>query len=461
MEKSLLTANAISPLDGRYWKNTQNLSDYFSEFALFRQRLHIELKYLAFLSNTTNVLRKFSVQDEELITKIVQDFNLEDYKKIKVYEETTKHDVKSLEYFLRDKLGGTSLSGVTEFIHLGLTSEDVNNLAYSLLLRKFLAGIYEPGLEKVINCLELLATEYRDLVMLGRTHGQAAVPTTLGKEMAVFLYRLKLMQKKIKSLKLTAKLNGAVGNYNALTIALPKVDWLEKSKAYVENLGLVWNPLTTQVEGNDNLVELFNLVTHVNNILLSLSQDMWRYISDGLLKLKIGKDEVGSSTMPQKVNPIDFENAEGNIGLANALFIFFSNKLPVSRLQRDLSDSTVKRNIGVAFGHTILAFNSLLFGLGKIIPDEEKIKADLEADWSVLSEAVQTILRVKGVNRSYELVKDFSRGIIMNKKDYQKMISKLPVDSATKKQLLKLTPQNYIGFSKELVDLAIGEKVIV
>lgn len=457
MENTLSYLNAISPLDARYWETISDLADNFSEFALFRYRLLIELKYLLFLSKETNILNKLSVQEDILLNKIVQDFNQADYIKIKSYEQSTKHDVKALEYFLTDKLGGTSLSGICSFIHFGLTSEDVNNLSYAILVTDFLDKIYKPKLNELLNVLNDKSLEYKQIVMLGRTHGQAAVPTTLGKEIAVFAYRLKDQADKLRHLKLSGKLNGAVGNYNALTFTFPKINWLVKSQKFVESLGLSWNPLTTQIEGNDSLVELFDRIRHINTILLGLCQDMWHYISDGIFKLKVEKTAVGSSTMPHKVNPIDFENAEGNLGIANTLFTFFANKLPISRLQRDLSDSTVKRNMGVAFGHTIFAFTSLESGLSKISPNTEKIAKMLEGNWAILAEAVQTLLRAKGVNRSYELVKEFTQGVTLSQKDYLKLINKLPVAGVVKKQLKKLTPKSYLGLSTELVDLATKE----
>ncbi len=453
MDKAVLNAQAISPLDGRYYAQVKELSQYFSEFTLFQKRLFVEIQYLLFLVSEDIVSKKISVHDLNLLTKIVQNFNKEDFEKIKSFENSTKHDVKSLEYFLRDKLGLTSVSSLVNFIHLGLTSEDVNNLAFGLITTDFISQEYLPILTALVENTKTLAVSYRHHFMVGRTHGQVAVPTTLGKELAVYASRFDKLAGKISSFKLEGKLNGAVGNFNALSFVYPKIDWPKKAKKFVESLGLKNNPLTTQRESGDSFSELFDHLKRLNLVSIGLCQDIWMYASFGYLALKKVEKQVGSSTMPQKVNPIDFEAAEGNLQLANSLFSFFSQKLVTSRLQRDLSDSTVKRNFGVAFGHTILAMKMILKGLAKISPNREKMLSDLEADWSILAEAIQVLLKSKGYDRSFELVKNLTRGRKITKKQYEIMVRKLPVDKAIKTQLQKLTPANYVGLAVKLVDL--------
>ncbi len=433
-------SQAISPLDGRYNEGVKVLADYFSEFALFKYRLEIEVKYLIFLADNVNVIPPVQIH--------LSDFSENDFQKIKTYEKETRHDIKALEYFLRDKY-----PKYANYWHLGLTSEDTNNLAYSLLLSKFIQKEYLPKASELIGIIKKLAKNYSSVVMLGRTHGQAAVPTTLGKEFAVYADRLRKVLQKIEKLKMEGKLNGAVGNWNALLFAFPDVDWINKSSEFIESLGLYANPISTQIESSDSIVRLFNGVRHFNNILIGLCQDLWRYISDGYLILKKEEKEVGSSTMPQKVNPIDFENAEGNMGIANSLLDYFSNKLPISRLQRDLSDSTVKRNFGVAFGHSMLSLNMILRGLNKISPNSEKMLEDMNSNWSVLSEAVQVYLRANGQSEGYEMVKKYTRGIKMNEKDYLDFINNLKIDLKFKNKLRELTPEKYVGLAKELTKL--------
>ncbi|MCL5675564.1 MAG: adenylosuccinate lyase [Patescibacteria group bacterium] len=447
--------NAISPLDNRYYNKIDFLARYFSEMTLFKKRLHVEVQYLILLSGLVPNMNKLSVQNKDLLNKIVQNFNISDYKTIKNYEHETNHDIKALEYYLREKLSKMNLSILKSYVHLGLTSEDANNLSYSLIVRDFAREEYIMLLKNLLKVLDSYGKEFKNLAMAGRTHGQKAVTTTLGKEFSVWAYRLNRQITQVENFRFFGKLNGAVGNYNALALILPKADWLKISREFVRGLGLEWTALSTQTEGYDSLVEFFDLVRHINNIMLDMCQDLWRYISDGYLRLTNPEKNIGSSTMPQKVNPIGLENAEGNLLISNSLLVLFSNKLPISRLQRDLSDSTIRRNIGVAMGHSVLAICDLNETIKRLVIDKDFIKNDLMADWSVLAEAVQVFLRYHGYERGFELVNNLTAGKKLSGADYKNLVKRLPVEQNVKKKLLSLTPQNYLGLSQELAEKAL------
>lgn len=443
--------NAINPLDGRYFSKTRALVPYFSEEALMKYRVMMECEYLIALSALGKTsLRKFSAAEIKSIKSLYEKFDGSGFAKIKKLEETTNHDVKAVEYFLKDELSKTSLKDCTEWLHFATTSEDTNNIAYALLLAGSIEAVMIPEITKIISEINKLAKSYKDLPMLARTHGQSASPTTFGKEMKVFVVRLEKKLETLKGIKIEAKLNGATGNYNAHNVAYPSVDWKAFTTKFIKSLDLEPNLITTQIECHDSYVEVFDAVKHINTILLGFNQDMWRYISDGWIGQIPKAGETGSSTMPHKINPIDFENSEGNLGLANSLFEFFARKLPISRMQRDLSDSTVERSFGTAFGHTYLAYASLLKGLSKIKVNENKIKEDLLAHPEVVTEAIQTILRREGVAMPYEKLKDLSRGKVVTLHDIHAFINSLDVNDKLKNELLKITPENYTGLASAL-----------
>ncbi len=452
--------NAINPLDGRYFEKTRTLAPYFSEQALMKYRVMMESEYLIALSLLGKLaLRKFTADEIKTVRNLYEKFNEVSYEKIKEIETTTNHDVKAVEYFLKEKLSKTSLKDSIEWIHFGITSEDTNNIAYALTLSDSVEKEILPAVNKIVLELNDLAEKYKDLPMLARTHGQSASPTTFGKEMKVFSARLEKQIETLVNIKIEAKLNGATGNYNAHIAAYPNINWPEFSKKFIDSFNknpkersqkLVANLVTTQIECHDSYVSVFDAIRRINTILLGFNQDMWRYISDGWVGQKTKEGEVGSSTMPHKINPIDFENSEGNLGLANSLFEFFARKLPISRLQRDLSDSTVERAFGTAFGHSYLAYTALLKGLSKIKVNEEKIKGDLMAHSEVITEAIQTILRREGAKMPYEQLKELSRGKIVTLLDIHKFINDLDVSEKIKKELLKITPENYIGLASKL-----------
>ncbi|MFA6466626.1 MAG: adenylosuccinate lyase [Patescibacteria group bacterium] len=455
----------ISPLDGRYGQQTKALANIFSEQALMKYRLIVEVEYLIALSeNSATDCRKFSKEEIVLLKKLCQ-LSLEDAKIIKAIETdgyenipATNHDLKAIEYFIKIQLKNNSLKDSLEWVHFALTSEDTNNIAYSLMLADSIENIILPTIEKLQQVLEELAQKYKSTPMLARTHGQAASPTTLGKEFKVFSQRLDRQLVQLRNTVILAKLNGATGNYNAHYLAYPKINWPEFTKEFIEKFNkerkikLKPNLITTQIESHDSYIELFDNLRRINTILLDTNQDMWRYISDGYLSQKIVSGEVGSSTMPHKINPIDFENSEGNLGLANALFTYFATKLPISRLQRDLSDSTVERNFGVAFSHSLIGYKSLLKGLGKITVNEKIIIEELERHPEVISEATQTILRREGINMPYEKLKELSRGNKTTMDDFRKFIDDLDISDEIKKELHELSPKNYLGIAELLAD---------
>lgn len=449
--------SAISSIDGRYHEKTKPLAEFFSEHALMKYRIVVEGEYLIALSlSRKTALRKFTTAE---INKIRACYGLteKDFERIKEIEGRTNHDVKAVEYYLKGKLSKTSLRDSLEWIHFALTSEDVNNISYALILSDALERTIIPSLQKVVLELNRLSKKYKNLPMLSRTHGQSASPTTFGKEMRVYAFRLEKKLAALDKIKIEAKLNGATGNYNAHYAAYPKVDWVRFSKSFIEGFNkrrvnkLSPNLVTTQIECHDSYVEIFDNIKNMNTILIDFNQDMWRYISDGWVGQKPKAGEVGSSTMPHKINPIDFENSEGNLGIANSLFEFFGRKLPISRLQRDLSDSTVERSFGLAFAHSYLSYLSLLRGLGKVQVNETLIKEALNAHPEVIAEAIQTILRREGMEMPYEKLKDLTRGRAVTLEDIHVFIKSLELSGKLKKELLRITPENYTGFAQKLV----------
>ncbi len=433
--------NALSPLDGRYSKDTETLSAYFSESALMKFRTQVEIEWLLAMPGAN-----YSDTEKQSLRAIYQQFSDADAVAIKALERETNHDVKAIEYFLRQRAPHIKAA----LWHFACTSEDINNLAYALMIKGALREVIEPVLKKLLHELQAKAEEYRDTPMLARTHGQPASPTTLGKELANFAYRLQRQLYMLAQQGILGKFHGAVGNFNAHCIARPDLNWPQIAQQFVESLGLHFNPMVTQIEPHDYIAEIGHHFARINTILLGLARDIWTYISLDYFKLKVVKTEVGSSTMPHKVNPIDFENAEGNLGLSNALWLHFAEKLPISRLQRDLSDSTVMRNIGSAFGYALIAYRSLSKGLGKLQAHHSKIEADLNSHYEVLTEAIQTILRDQGIDDAYEQLKAISRGERFDAAVYQQFIAKLTLPPDVKQRLIELTPARYIGLATSI-----------
>ncbi len=439
---------AISPIDGRYSRQTTELSDYFSEFALIRYRVFVEIQYFIALANyPLPQLEGFEEDKIEALDKIFESFSLEDAERIKEIEKVTNHDVKAVEYFLREKFDALGLDAYKEFIHFGLTSQDVNNTATPLSIFHAFDRIYLPTIQKLRNELDERATNWRDIALLARTHGQPASPTTLGKEIRVFVERIDNQLVLMKQIPFKAKFGGATGNFNAHVAAYPMIDWRVFADNFVqEYLGLERQQATTQIEHYDNMAALFQAMSRINTILIDLCRDIWSYVSIEYFKQKTKAGEVGSSAMPHKVNPIDFENAEGNLGLANAIFEHLAAKLPISRLQRDLTDSTVLRNIGVPFAHTHIAFSSILRGLDKLLLNEQKLYDDLEANWMVVAEGIQTILRRENYPNPYDALKDLTRGkAAIGKKDMLDFVEALNIAEDVKEELRLLSPHTYIG----------------
>ena len=444
---------AIAPTDGRYAEHVASLRDLCSEFGLIRYRVLVEVRWLQALADAEGIveLEPLGSVLKNVLNSIVDDFSAEDALRIKKFEATTNHDVKAVEYFLRERVGQeTDSKNLADFIHFACTSEDINNLAYSLILRHARDDVLHPLMRDINAKLRALASDYADLAMLSRTHGQTASPTTVGKELANVVMRLKRARLAFDGVAIRGKCNGAVGNFNAHAVAYPGVDWPEFSRHFVESLGLDANPYTTQIEPHDWAAEYSHALSRYNTVLLDFSRDVWGYISLGYFRQRVARDEVGSSTMPHKVNPIDFENAEGNLGLANALLGHFADKLPVSRWQRDLSDSTVQRNFGVAIGYTMIAMHSLLKGLGKLEADPARIAADLQDAWEVVGEAVQTVMRRYGVPEPYEQLKALTRGKKVTRELMQDFIRSLDIPDTAKEELLRLTPASYVGVAADL-----------
>ncbi len=445
MDLNALTA--VSPVDGRYRKQTRNLQNYFSEFALMKYRVIVEIEYFIALCELP-LPQLHDIDFKDMVTKLVairNSFNIEDAKRVKEIEATTNHDVKAIEYFLREKFIAAGLGEYVEFIHFGLTSQDINNTAIPLSIKEATLEIYMPLLNTVKQKLDIMSEKWKDVSMLARTHGQSASPTRLGKEIKVFAERILQQMYQLEVIPYSAKFGGATGNFNAHKVAYPDIDWVQFANHFIAVFGLQRTQYTTQIENYDNLAALCDAMQRINTICIDMCRDMWHYISIDYFKQKTKEGEVGSSAMPHKVNPIDFENAEGNLGVANAMFHFFSSKLPVSRLQRDLTDSTVLRNFGVPMAHTLIAFNSMVKGLDKLVLNEKQLEADLNENWAVCAEAIQTILRRENYPHPYEALKQLTRGHVINKESLQEFIETLNVNDSVKAELKAITPFNYTG----------------
>lgn len=446
MELSALTA--ISPVDGRYGSKTTDLRPIFSEYGLIRHRVTVEVRWLQALANEASITEvpAFSEHANNVLNKIVSDFSEEDAQRVKNIERTTNHDVKAVEYFLKEKIEGVDeLEAVTEFIHFACTSEDINNLSHGLMLTEARTQSVLPLMDEIIDAISRLAQDNAEVPMLSRTHGQTASPTTLGKEMANVAYRLKRQRKQLANVEILGKINGAVGNYNAHLATYPNVDWVDFADRFITSLGMARNPYTTQIEPHDYIAEYYDAIARFNTVLIDFARDVWGYISLAYFKQKTIAGEVGSSTMPHKVNPIDFENAEGNLGLANAIFQHLAQKLPISRWQRDLTDSTVLRNLGVGVGHSAIAYHSLLKGISKLETNHANIAADLDRAWEVLAEPIQTVMRRYGIEKPYEKLKELTRGKDINQALIQEFVKTLDLPQEAIDSLLQLTPANYIG----------------
>ncbi len=447
---------AVTPIDGRYRARSIALRSYFSEFALIRYRLRVEVEwYLSLAQN--RIFESLASTDAAVagrLRSIYQNFSIEDARRVKALEAETNHDVKAVEYFMKERIAALAPRLPVEIVHFACTSEDINNIAYALILKEFSERALIPQIERAIAAIAAPAHRYKTLAMLARTHGQEASPTTLGKELAIFAARLERQLGQLKRQEYLGKFNGAVGNFNAHHFAAPAVDWLEHSRRFVESLGLKWNPLTTQIESHDFIAEMFATVARIDTILLGFCRDMWAYISIGYFKQKAVKGETGSSVMPHKVNPIDFENCEGNLGLANSIFDHLGAKLPISRWQRDLTDSTALRSVGTAFGHVVVALAALMSGMARAEVNEHRIAQDFDAEqsWEVVAEAIQTLMRRHGLPHPYETLKELTRGRPVTRKLVEEFIDALPLDETAREQLRALSPRTYVGLAAELVD---------
>ena len=444
---------ALSPADGRYADKVGALRDILSEYGLIRYRVLVEVRWLQWLADETGVpeLPPLSSVMKDVLNHIVDDFNADDAERIKKIEATTNHDVKAVEYFIRQRIGsGTDAKSISDFIHFACTSEDINNLAYALMLRTARDEVLQPQMRELTAKLRSMSAEYAGLAMMSRTHGQPASPTTVGKELANVVARLSRARQQLASIEIRGKFNGAVGNFNAHVATYPDVDWPSVSQKFVESLGLTPNEFTTQIEPHDWTAEYTHALVRYNTVLLDFCRDTWSYVSLGYFRQRLLKDEVGSSTMPHKVNPIDFENAEGNLGLASALLDHFATKLPISRWQRDLTDSTVQRNFGVAIAYVIIAIKSAIRGLGKLQADPEAIARDIDQSWEVIGEEVQSVMRRYGIAEPYEKLKELTRGQVVDQKLMQNFIRSLEIHDDAKKRLLELTPSTYTGLAESL-----------
>jgi len=444
----LTALTAISPVDGRYADKTKALRPYFSEYGLLRARVEVELRWLHLLGNNASITEvpKLSAEAETFLNDLIDNFSVDDAAEIKSIERETNHDVKAVEYFIKRKFkANPELDKVNEFVHFACTSEDINNTAYGIMLKNAREQVILPEMDNIIAALRTMAHQHAATPMMARTHGQPASPTTLGKEIANVVQRLELQRTHVAAVLLYGKMNGAVGNYNAHYSAYPDVDWPLMANAFVTGLGLRWNQFTTQIEPHDYMAELFQAMIRFNTVLTDFCRDVWSYISIGYFKQKTVKGEIGSSTMPHKVNPIDFENAEGNLGIANAVFDHLALKLPISRWQRDLTDSTVLRNLGVGFAHSILAYSSALKGISKLEANPEAMAADLDSNWELLAEPIQTVMRRYGIENPYEKLKDLTRGQRVNKQIMQDFIDGLEIPDDAKTSLKALSPASYIG----------------
>ncbi|MBM71103.1 MAG: adenylosuccinate lyase [Haliea sp.] len=446
MELTALTA--ISPIDGRYAARTAPLREVFSEYGLIKRRVLVEVRWLQQLAQLSGVdeVPALSPQANAQLDAIAEDFSEADAQRIKAIEATTNHDVKAVEYFIKERFAGNpELEAIAEFVHFACTSEDINNLSHALMLRDGMNDVLLPAMQRLLSALSELAVAHAGAPMLSRTHGQTASPTTMGKEIANVVARLRRQVAQLEAATYLGKINGAVGNYNAHLSAYPEVDWQANAKAFVVGLGLDWNPYTTQIEPHDYMAELFDAVARFNTVLIDLDRDLWGYISLGYFRQRTVAGEVGSSTMPHKVNPIDFENSEGNLGIANAVFQHLASKLPISRWQRDLTDSTVLRNMGVGFGYSLIAYEASLKGIGKLQLNEARLAEDLEQSWEVLAEPIQTVMRRYGIEKPYEKLKELTRGQAMTRETLQAFIAGLDIPPEAKAALLALTPASYTG----------------
>lgn len=442
----------ISPIDGRYAKKTHILEPYFSEFALIKYRTEVEIKWLIFLVEK-NII-DISLSDKEIknMQKIVENFSVQDAEKVKKIESETKHDVKAVEYFLREKFKKLKLQKLDPFIHITLTSEDINNTSYSLMIKNCLENVYFPEIERLINILNEISNQYINSPMLGHTHGQVATPTTVGKEFKIFEYRIKKVLNYAKNIKICSKFSGAVGNYNCHVVAYPDVDWINLTKDFVESLKLEYNPVTTQIESHDMVCLLLSHIKIINNIIKDLNSDMWLYISKNYFTEKAKSTEVGSSVMPHKVNPINHENSMANVELSNSIIDALVNNLSISRMQRDLSDSSKMRNLGVAFGHSLISISETIVGLNKIEVNSKFLNEQLDNNYAVLTEAVQTVLRKNKIENAYELLKNLSRGKTLTKNELHEFVKSLTISDSDKKKLLSLKPSSYVGLASKIVE---------
>ncbi len=455
-----MSLKSLSPLDGRYAAATQPLQAHFSEWALIKYRVHVEIEWLLMLSESEEIaeVRAFSLDETRFLRQISENFDDEAANRVKEIEKVTNHDVKAVEYFLKEKLAGTTLESEREWLHFACTSEDINNLSHALMLKGGIEEVWLPKAFSVVNRVSDLAAEWLDVPMLARTHGQTASPTTVGKEFAVFVHRWNRQLRWIANQEYLGKINGAVGNFNAHLSAYPNANWPQISCDFVLSLGLSHNPLTTQIEAHDYIAELFDALRRFNTIALDMARDVWSYVSLGYFKQKVIAGEVGSSTMPHKVNPIDFENAEANLGLSNAVLEHLSAKLPVSRLQRDLTDSSALRNLGVGIGYSLLALVALGRGLNKLELNEAKLALDLDNAWETLAEPIQTVMRKAGMENPYEKLKELTRGTEMNAQTMRAFIETLELPEADKARLLELTPARYVGLAARLARETLTEK---
>lgn len=453
MQLSALTA--LSPIDGRYQDKVSVLRPIFSEFGLLKFRVMVEIRWLQKLASHSQIdeVPPFSQETNAYLEKLITHFSLDDAERIKTIERTTNHDVKAVEYFLKEKCECVpELAKVSEFIHFACTSEDINNTSHALMLKTAKETVLLPQWQGVIDAIKLLAKQYQAVPLLSRTHGQPASPTTVGKEMANVVYRLERQYKQLENVEILAKINGAVGNYNAHLSAYPDIDWHTFSQEFIEALGLTWNPYTTQIEPHDYIAEFFDCVARFNTILIDFNRDMWGYIALNYFKQRAIAGEIGSSTMPHKVNPIDFENSEGNLGLANALMGHLGAKLPISRWQRDLTDSTVLRNLGVGLGYALVAYASTLKGVSKLEVNEQRLRDELDQNWEVLAEPIQTVMRRYGIEKPYEKLKELTRGKRVDGEILRQFIDGLALPQVEKDRLKQMTPESYIGYAIELVE---------
>lgn len=462
MSLELSSLTAVSPIDGRYGSKTKQLRAFASEYGLIYHRVLVEIRWFQFLAAQPDIdeLPPLSTAANGVLERVINDFSILDAQRVKAIEKTTNHDVKAVEYFVKEKFeasGDSLLIRHAEFVHFACTSEDINNLAHGLILKAARDEVLVPQMLQVVSEISRMARQYAATPMLSRTHGQVASPTTMGKELANVVARLKRQLEQVQLTSLLGKINGAVGNYNAHQAAYPAVDWIKASEEFVCSLGLSWNSHTTQIEPHDYIAELFHAVTRFNTILLDFDRDIWAYISIGYFKQNQVEGETGSSTMPHKVNPIDFENSEGNLGMANAILSHLAEKLPISRWQRDLTDSTVLRNLGNGLAYSLIAYQSALKGIGKLALNAEKLKSDLDDSWEVLAEPIQTVMRKYGIKEPYEKLKKITRGESLDQARVESMIEALGLPEEAREQIRLLTPANYIGAAEQLVEHLLGE----